>query len=319
MKRVLFSLAVLSVSFSLQAQTKMPSFAKLGYNKQLLYTSSKGEFEEFHDLTDVVEIGFALFNTKTNQMVGFVSEEKTDTEVSSATTAMSIDPMCEKYYWISPYAFCLNNPVRFVDPTGKDVWEIDAEGRIVNRIEDKTQDAFYMVQKDGDGNYQRTYTTDEDGNKQYNSISFEYGTVESQKSITYSPDGQSTDTYDVYKIRGDENGSSLFEFLGNNVTGSSSMVEIGQTKTGIEGEKGLNFITTGHMLGGEPGSSYMLAGRLYYGYTIREMNHSHPVSAYAGSGDLLNKSQVTGVLTSQRLHIPNFNIYHVPSKTYIPY
>jgi hypothetical protein len=65
----------------------------------LLYTSSKGEFEEFHDQADVVEIGSILFNTKTNQMVGFVSEEKTDAEVSSATTAMSIDPLCEKYYW----------------------------------------------------------------------------------------------------------------------------------------------------------------------------------------------------------------------------
>jgi len=36
---------------------------------------------------------------------------------------MSIDPNCEKYYWISPYAYCLNNPVRYVDPDGRDVWD----------------------------------------------------------------------------------------------------------------------------------------------------------------------------------------------------
>ena len=35
---------------------------------------------------------------------------------------MSVDPLCEKYYWISPYAFCLNNPVKFVDPDGKAVY-----------------------------------------------------------------------------------------------------------------------------------------------------------------------------------------------------
>ena len=32
-----------------------------------------------------------------------------------------IDPLCEKYYGISPYAYCANNPMRFVDPDGKDV------------------------------------------------------------------------------------------------------------------------------------------------------------------------------------------------------
>ncbi len=33
------------------------------------------------------------------------------------TTTM--DPLCEKYYNISPYAWCGNNPTKFVDPTGK--------------------------------------------------------------------------------------------------------------------------------------------------------------------------------------------------------
>ncbi len=31
----------------------------------------------------------------------------------------SIDPMSEKYYSVSPYAYCNNNPVKFVDPSGK--------------------------------------------------------------------------------------------------------------------------------------------------------------------------------------------------------
>ncbi len=35
------------------------------------------------------------------------------------TAWTSIDPMAEKYYAVSPYAYCSNNPIRFVDPSGK--------------------------------------------------------------------------------------------------------------------------------------------------------------------------------------------------------
>ena len=31
----------------------------------------------------------------------------------------SIDPLCEKYPYLSPYAYCENNPILFVDPTGE--------------------------------------------------------------------------------------------------------------------------------------------------------------------------------------------------------
>ena len=32
----------------------------------------------------------------------------------------TMDPLCEKYYSVSPYAYCNNNPVNLVDPEGKD-------------------------------------------------------------------------------------------------------------------------------------------------------------------------------------------------------
>ena len=33
----------------------------------------------------------------------------------------TMDPLCEKYYSISPYAYCNNNPVNYVDPDGREV------------------------------------------------------------------------------------------------------------------------------------------------------------------------------------------------------
>ena len=40
---------------------------------------------------------------------------------------MTMDPLCEKYYNISPYAYCGNNPVRYVDPDGNKI--VDSKKR----------------------------------------------------------------------------------------------------------------------------------------------------------------------------------------------
>ncbi len=47
------------------------------------------------------------------------------------TRFLTMDPLAEKYYSTSPYAYCLNNPVKYIDPTGCDtvpaneVWNYD--------------------------------------------------------------------------------------------------------------------------------------------------------------------------------------------------
>ena len=33
-----------------------------------------------------------------------------------------VDPLCEKYYGISPYAYCGGNPVNRIDPDGREIW-----------------------------------------------------------------------------------------------------------------------------------------------------------------------------------------------------
>lgn len=192
-------------------------------------------------------------------------------------------------------------------------------GRIINRIKDKTQDAFYIVEKDSEGNYQRVFSTDENGNKVYESISFDYGTIESQRNIIYSPDNKTTDLIDIYKVRGDDNGMNLFRFFADNITNSPSKVEFSLAQTGIKGNKGLNFITTSHQNSIESGMSQLLVVQLFNGYTIRTLTHSHPKSPEASPSDLEFASEVTSRLIKRKLPIPEFYIYFTPRRTFGTY
>jgi RHS repeat-associated protein len=44
----------------------------------------------------------------------------------------SVDPLAEKYYSISPYAYCAGNPIMFIDPDGKMIGDYyDREGTLL--------------------------------------------------------------------------------------------------------------------------------------------------------------------------------------------
>lgn len=62
----------------------------------------------------------------------------------------SVDPMAERYYAMSPYVYCMNNPLKYVDPDGMDAYIMTNDGRMVLalRTDDKF-DRLYTAKNDG--------------------------------------------------------------------------------------------------------------------------------------------------------------------------
>ena len=85
----------------------------------------------------------------------------------------TIDPLCEKYYHISPYAYCANNPIIAIDPTGCDsvfakklfsgtIYYIGDDGKNTGNVyvvKGKTKRAVIAATKEGK-NYSEDLTKD---------------------------------------------------------------------------------------------------------------------------------------------------------------
>ncbi|MFA7103330.1 MAG: RHS repeat-associated core domain-containing protein, partial [Bacteroidales bacterium] len=71
-------------------------------------------------------------------------------------TFISRDPLFEKYPSISPYTYTANNPLRFVDPTGKSISEFDESGNYLRTTKDNWFHNTFFGRTgrivDGDGN-----------------------------------------------------------------------------------------------------------------------------------------------------------------------
>ena len=213
------------------------------------------------------------------------------------------DPKSADYPSFSPYTHCAANPLRFTDPTGMDIYIVDRWGNVTDSVQTDYADVIKVECKD-------------------ELINFEYGTIESLKTLNWISDGP----WDVLSIRGDQNGTRAFEYLAKNTE-----VEWTQLMLGQEGDRGLNILSTSHSTTEDRSGPNLVFLQYQYGYNVRQDIHSHPdnsqPSGISDDGIVTNDMDIAHALSHWKLSLlmkkriihkvykPGLNVY----EEYYPY
>ena len=156
------------------------------------------------------------------------------------TMWLSVDPLADKYPSISPYAYCAWNPVKLVDPDGRD-WVVifDHENKTV------TIEAKYATNSDD------AKSSAEKAVRPWNDLSGKYSLMVGKEKYAvyfnlsvidedeYNEDDESHNTYSLAPHLYSKDGE-----IDNNIKGQTNIREINI----LESEKD-NFITSSHEIG----------------------------------------------------------------------
>lgn len=124
MKKLFFFLTSIAAIGQLSAQDPYKALG-IKENEIEYLTLSKGRYDEFHGYNDYEAVGSSVIDMQTNKIVRFMDEDSVVDcaflEFDNTTRFLTQDPLAEKYYQMSPYGYCLNNPITNIDPNGMEV------------------------------------------------------------------------------------------------------------------------------------------------------------------------------------------------------
>lgn len=114
-------IAIIFLLFAITAiaQTGSQPFADLGKKVKVL-TLTNGKYEEFFDDDSIQQIGTALINIKTMEVVKFqlTKAEQKIIDNSAVSRFLSVDPLAKSFAMLTPYQYASNSPILGVDLDG---------------------------------------------------------------------------------------------------------------------------------------------------------------------------------------------------------
>ena len=135
MRHRYFLLLLSLLPLALRAQQP---FERLGVRVPVL-SLTNGRYPEFFDNDSLRRIGSVVYNTRLQRIAYLLPADSltghAPAEVSSRW--MVVDPLAMKDNFISPYAFCRDNAIRWNDPDGRQV--IDGKGNVVTITKQKDE------------------------------------------------------------------------------------------------------------------------------------------------------------------------------------
>lgn len=134
-------------------------YALFGDNTAVLKTEHEKNLDhslKIPLLEDDKQIGLFDLNFQTSIVTikdenGFLIAKQKLTQ-EQLTRFLSIDPHAENYYSWSPYVYVMNNPMKYIDPDGMDIYIMTSDGRIVLALKnDNKQDKLYAQKTNSEG------------------------------------------------------------------------------------------------------------------------------------------------------------------------
>jgi RHS repeat-associated protein len=211
-------------------------------------------------------------------------------------TFISRDPMFEKYPSISPYTYCANNPVGFVDPTGETHYQANENGQIT-------------PMKDKDGNI---LGKDDKFDMLYGKKGADPIKINDQKILSSLSETGANSNYTLSTAEGGENSQNdmlkTFKFLADN---TDVEWRVDRFKEG--GKTGYS-IGTLHNSSLSPSAEKMG----HSGSSVIAFIHSHPNTAYENEKSSMgtktsmgygNRYTITGDMSVKHSYYPNSFYY----------
>ncbi len=116
------------------------------------------------------------------------------------TMWLSVDPMMDKYPNISPYNYCMWNPIRLVDPNGMDTVVFDGAGNFSNRIKASGKHIGRVLDKNGNKRFDFEFVCQQDADRCCSPGSPEEVDIRFRDRLSHGKDCPAEEQSPIYQI-----------------------------------------------------------------------------------------------------------------------